>query len=139
MKPREKNKQFQRKLHAYNNAYEQVKANIKDVGFICAGSFVERRLTCGNPQCRCHKNPRNLHGPYWQLSWKEKGKTVSRFLSPKEVEFYREWIDNRRRLVAIMATMNAISQKAIDCIFEQKKSATKVGKAHPIPKRKSRK
>lgn len=114
-KPKPKN--CQERLRACRKEYEQIKARIREVGFICEGSLVERRLPCGNPNCRCHKDPANLHGPYYQLSWKEKGKTRTRLLSPQEAQLYREWIDNRRQLVAIKDDMLAISETARNCIL----------------------
>lgn len=113
MKVRKQEKEvFQKRLSACWKEYEQVKTRIKEVGFICKGSLAERRLPCGNPNCHCHKDRKKLHGPYYQLSWKEKGKTVSRYLSSEEAHLYREWIDNRRRLAAIKNEMLAISRQA---------------------------
>ena len=102
---------LQRKLRSYVKQYREVKQRIHKVGFICAGSLVERRMTCGNPKCLCSRDPEKLHGPYYQLSWKEKGKSVSRFLSSEEAVLYREWIDNRGKLTAIIEKMYDISQQ----------------------------
>ena len=70
--------------------------------------------------------------PYYQLSWKEKGESVSRFLSPEELGLYREWIDNRRKLMAIADKMHDISQKARDCLLPKKA----IEKRHPARKSK---
>ena len=81
---------------------------------------MQRRLSCGNPHCLCSRDPTKLHGPYYQLSWKEQGKSVSRFLSPEELGLYRQWIDNRRKLVAITDKMHDISEEARDCLLPKK-------------------
>lgn len=104
---------LQRKLRPYVKQYREVKQRIQEVGFICAGSLVERRVTCGNPTCPCSRDPEKLHGPYYQLSWKEKGKSVSRFLSSEEATLYREWINNRHKLIEIIDKMYAVSQEVI--------------------------
>ncbi len=106
----------QEQLRKCQEEYEQIKARIHEVGFICKGSLIERRLTCGNPNCRCHRDSKNLHGPYYQISWKEKGKSVSYFLSPEKAHIYRQWIDNQRELKAILDKMLDISRQAGDCI-----------------------
>ena len=106
----------QQRLRVLRTEYERTKARIRQVGFISLGSLIRRRLPCGNPNCRCHKDPAKLHGPYDQLSCKDKGKTVSRFLSPQHARLYRQWIANRRTLTAIVDEMQAISQQAGDCI-----------------------
>ncbi len=112
--------ELQRKLRSYAKQYKEVKNQIHEVGFICPGSLVERRMTCGNPKCPCSRDPQKRHGPYYQLSWKEKGKSVSRFLSSEEATLYREWVDNRRKLTAIIEEMHDISQQVRDYVLPAK-------------------
>ena len=104
-------------LRTYQAEYSRIKASIQDMGFVCTGSLSERWLTCGNANCRCHRDPSLRHGPYFQLSWKQDGKTVSRFIPPQIAELYRQWIDNRRSLDCAIAQMHAVSEKAQDCIL----------------------
>jgi len=91
--------------------YEAAKARLAAVGFTCEGSLIERYTTCNNPNCRC-ADPDQRHGPYWQLSWKEAGKTVSKLLSPEDAAIYQEWIANRRRLEAALEQMRNLSRQA---------------------------
>ena len=123
---------LQRTLRSYEKQYREVKQRLHTVGFICSGSLVERRMTCGNPECPCSRDPKKLHGPYHQLSWKEKGKSVSRFLSSEEAALYREWIDNRRKLTAIIDKMHDISQQVRDVILPAKAA----GKRQPARSKK---
>lgn len=107
---------IEKELRVYQKKYERIKARIQKIGFISKGSLSERRLPCGNPNCCCHKDPTKKHGPYYQLSWKEKGKTISHFLAPENVRLYRGWIDNRRKLLKLIGEMEAVSRKAGECI-----------------------
>lgn len=110
------------RLRTYQRQYDQLKRRIKkDVGFICEGTLATRRLPCGNPACGCHTDLRRRHGPYHQLSWKEHGKTASRYLSPEEIPVYQNCIDNRRRLAAIIKEMRRISQKALKLLIASEK------------------
>ena len=129
------NNDLQRKLQSYAKQYKEVKERMHEVGFICGGSLVERRMTCGNPECPCSRDPEKLHGPYHQLSWKEKGKSVSRFLSSEEAALYREWINNRHKLTAIIDKMYDISQQVRDCML----SAKAAGKRQPARSKKASK
>ena len=132
---------LQRKLRSYVKQYKEVKERIHEVGFICGGSLVERRMTCGNPKCPCSSDPEKLHGPYHQLSWKEKGKSTSRFLSSEEAALYRDWIDNRHKLTALIDKMYDISQEVRACMLPANaakkrqpariKKASKPGKSGP--------
>src|SRR5207245_5465868 len=91
--------------------YDAAKARLEAVGFICEGSLAEIYTCCRKPNCRC-ADPAHRHGPYWQLTWKEAGKTVSRRLSADEARLYREWIANRRQLEAAITQMQDVSRRA---------------------------
>jgi len=100
-----------RALQQCRRDYDALKAQLAEVGFICEGSLVQLYTSCGNPNCRC-TDPMRRHGPYYQLSWKEAGKTVSRRLSAEEAQLYREWISNRRRLESVVKQMQGLSRRA---------------------------
>ena len=105
-------KALQRRLRACEREYDRIKERVHDVGFICQGSLVERWTSCGKPNCRCASDPAHRHGPYYQLSWKEAGKTVSRRLPPEHARLYEEWITNRRQLEALIREMRIVSDEA---------------------------
>src|SRR2546422_3390316 len=66
------------RLRHYRREYVRLKTRLREIGFICEGTLVERWMQCGKPNCACATDRASRHGPYYQLSWKEKGKTVSR-------------------------------------------------------------
>jgi len=103
--------ELERQLERCRRDYEAVRARLAEVGFICEGSLAELYTSCGNPNCRC-RTPDQRHGPYWQLTWKEAGKTVSRRLSAEEAQLYRQWIANRRQLGAVIEEMQRLSRQA---------------------------
>ena len=111
--PRARPSDYQRRLESLAADYQAAKARLAEVGFTCEGSRVERYTSCHNPNCRC-ADPAQRHGPYWQLSWKEHGRTVSRIISNEEAQPYREWIANRRHLEEILARMRDISRHAAE-------------------------
>ncbi len=106
-----------RRLERCRRDYEAAKARIAEVGFVCEGSLLARLTCCNNPNCRCARLE-GRHGPYWQLTWKEDGRTVTRVLSEVAAERYLEWIDNRRRLEAVLAEMRQLSREAGGYIAE---------------------
>jgi Family of unknown function (DUF6788) len=91
--------------------YEAAKARLAEIGFTCEGSLIERYTSCKNPNCRC-ADPEQRHGPYWQISWKENGKTVSKMLPAEDAALYQQWIANRRALETILNEMRDISRAA---------------------------
>ena len=74
---------------------------------------VTRRFThCATPGCRCHADPPQPHGPYYQWTAKIDGKTVTRRLSAEEAKLYKEWIDNDRKMRRLIAQMRQVAAKA---------------------------
>ena len=102
----------QQQRHRLSERYRRLAGQLAEVGWILKGSVVERYVPCGHPGCRCHAEPPQLHGPYWQWSTAVNAKTVSRRLSEQQAQQYREWIDNRKRLEAILAQMHEIADQA---------------------------
>jgi hypothetical protein len=86
-------------------------AEIAELGFCLPGSLVARTSRCGNANCRCHREPDRLHGPY--LSWTRKinGKTVTRNLNAIQAERYRPWFDNARRLRELTNELETLSAR----------------------------
>ena len=103
--------QLQAELERCRADYQAAKARLSEVGFICEGSLSRIYTCCRNPNCRC-ADPEQRHGPYWQLSWKERGKTVSKLLSAEDASLYQEWTDNRCRLEATLEQMRELSRQA---------------------------
>jgi uncharacterized protein DUF6788 len=91
-----------------------IAAEIAALGFALPGTLTERPMRCGHPRCRCHADPPQLHGPYWQWTRKIDGKTVTRFLSDDQLADYQPWFDNHRRLRALITELEAISQAIAD-------------------------
>jgi hypothetical protein len=102
--------QLERRLERVRRDYQAANARLTEVGFICEGSLQELYTSCGNPNCRC-RDPEHRHGPYWQLTWKEQGKTITRRLSAEDAALYREWIANRRQLEAVLEQMRDLSRQ----------------------------
>ena len=119
----EKWERLQKQLQACRQDYRRIKARIRQVGFICEGSLVERWTQCGKPNCRCRSDPQQRHGPYFQLSWKEEGKTVVRRLTPEHAQLYRQWIANRRLLESIIDAMQIVSRRAGRCMLAARSGA----------------
>lgn len=106
-------------LASYQQRYQDLARQLADIGYITAGSLAQRHNRCGKPNCHCHADPPQLHGPYWQWTAKINGKTVTRRLSPPEAELYQEWIANDRRHRAIVANMREVAAKATDLLLKQ--------------------
>lgn len=99
----------QQALRRCEQEYQQLKAQIDGLGYILQGSLRERWMTCGKEGCRCYDDPAARHGPYYQWSWAERGKTRSIYLGANQAERCREWIRNHRELERLLKRMRAVS------------------------------
>jgi hypothetical protein len=88
---------------------ERIAADLGSVGFALPGTVLERRVRCGKKSCRCHADPPQLHGPYYQWTRKVAGKTETRLLSAAQMARYAAWFDNARRLRALTIELEALS------------------------------
>lgn len=99
-------------LDRLHRRHRQLARELAAIGPVLKGSVVERFTPCGNPNCRCNADPPQLHGPYWQWSTAVNGKTVTRRVDPEDVPLYLEWIENRKRVEAILAQMHELALEA---------------------------
>ena len=99
----------QRLLERYEKDYGELKAELAEIGYVVLGSVTERRMTCSTSACACHVDPEARHGPYYQWSWKQAGRTVSCYLDRDRAKLCRKWITNSRRLERILKRMRILS------------------------------
>jgi len=92
----------------------QITDEIAALGLCLPGSLVERTTRCGSPRCRCHSDPSQLHGPYPSWIRKVGTRTITRTLSPEQLERYRPLFDNTRRLRKLISELEALSAQAVE-------------------------
>jgi len=51
---------------------------------VMRGTLLRYLLTCGKPACRCHRSPKDRHGPYWYVAVSYAGSRQRRYLIPAE-------------------------------------------------------
>lgn len=60
------------------------------------GSINERRMKCGQVHCRCQRDPKARHGPYYTLTQGVEGRTRSRYVSEEQLPVIRRQIQAGR-------------------------------------------
>jgi len=75
-----------------------VQSQIAQLGDMRSGSITGTGGRCGNPNCQCHRTGNPGHGPYFRLTRKVNGKTVTEtFSSPASLaKAQREVAEGRR-------------------------------------------
>lgn len=70
-------------------------------GAMLPGQLVHRLTRCGKPNCRCHAEPPQLHGPYVQWGYSVGRTRITRRLTPEQVERYGPEIERGRRFMEL--------------------------------------
>jgi hypothetical protein len=106
-------------LANYERRYRELAGQLAEIGFIRSGSLAPRYNYCGKVNCRCHGDPPQPHGPYYQWTAKVDGKTVNRRLTARQAELYQQWIANDRHLRTIVNQMRDIAAQATELILKE--------------------
>lgn len=85
-----------------------VQLQIAQLGDMRSGSITETGGRCGNPNCHCHRADDPGHGPYYRLTRKVRGKTVTEtFSSPASLA-------KARREVAECQRFRGLGEQLLD-------------------------
>ena len=106
-------------LDQLRRRHQALAARLGTIGFALPGSLTRRDTTCGKPGCRCQASPPRPHGPYYQLTRKIAGKTVTTRLTQGQAARYAEWIANQRELRRVLGEMEQISRQAAQLILDK--------------------
>ena len=90
-----------------------LKQELEQLSYFCKGTVLERMMKCGQQRCACHQDPSKRHGPYFEWTYKEKGKTVNRRLRPEEVPIYETATQQYRKLQSVLKRMEQVSRNAV--------------------------
>jgi hypothetical protein len=85
-------------IRALETEIEKIKQELLSLGDLRPGSLSKQYNVCGNPRCRCKKDPPRKHGPYYQLSFTRKGRSRTQFIRKPHIAMVRKQVKNYRRL-----------------------------------------
>lgn len=77
---------------------------------VLPGTISQARAKCGKKTCRCQKDPRFLHGPYYRWTGLINGKRTTITLTKEEAQECKRRIKNWKRLQEKIAL---IGEKAL--------------------------
>src|SRR5262245_9355811 len=95
-------------------AVRRIKAQLATIDFALPGTVLRRETQCGQPNCRCHADPPQLHGPYWWWTRRVNGKTITKILPDDLYDDYRHGFEAQRQARALLAELEAISLATIE-------------------------
>ena len=102
--------------------YQRLARGLARTGLLLQGTITELRLRRPDPR---RPGKQKTYGPYYQWTWKEQGKTVTRRLTPRQAKLFQQAIANHRRLEQLLQEMRQLSRQ----IFEASTEGVKTRKA----------
>jgi hypothetical protein len=92
----------------------RIASAIASIDLALPGSVEIRRTRCGKPSCRCHNDDAARHGPYIVWTRKVNARTVTKVLSKEELDGYRRWLDNSRRLRELVDELHKLTLQIVE-------------------------
>lgn len=106
-------------LHASAQRFQEAQRELQQLDYFLKGTVLKRMMKCGQTQCACHRDPSKRHGPYFEWTYKAKGKTVNVRLSPQAAPLYQAAAKQHRKLKAILARMERLSRAELSRLAKQ--------------------
>lgn len=108
---RQRLKTAQRRIH-------EIRAQIRHIEYVAAGTISRRTKRCGKPECRCAKDPDARHGPYVEWTRLEGGKLRSTLVDPRLVPALTTAIKEQRRLHRLRRAWEHESLRALEASID---------------------
>jgi hypothetical protein len=110
-----------------------LRSQLAELGDFRAGSITGTGGRCGNPRCHCHGANDPGHGPYYRLTRKVKGKTVTETFSTeaalrkaqREVEEYHRFRRLSQELLEVNEQICRLRPPLSELLLREKKKRLK--------------
>lgn len=81
---------------------DDIRNRICKIDWVCSGTILKRKKTCGRPNCRCAKDPSAKHGPYYEWTRREGGRLVHSIVSREQATKLNQAIKNHRKVLSLI-------------------------------------
>lgn len=109
-------------LARYAQQFAGLKRELEELRYFCKGTVLKRMMKCGQQRCACQEDPAKRHGPYFEWTYKVKGKTVNVRLRPDEAPLYKAATQQYRKLKSLLVRMERLSRNAVFRLAEKVRS-----------------
>src|SRR5262249_45684840 len=94
----------------YAQRRQTLKREFQQLEYFCKGTLLKRMMKCGKAQCACRHDPDKRHGPYFEWTYKAKGKTVNVKLTRDVMPLFRAASHQYRRLKSLLNRLETFPQ-----------------------------
>lgn len=97
-------------LERHTQRFLELRRGLEQVEYFCKGTVLKRMMKCGKAQCACRRDPAKRHGPYFEWTYKAKGKTVNVKLTREVMPLFRAASHQYRKLRSLLNRLENLSQ-----------------------------
>jgi|SRR6516225_2780805 len=97
----------------YAERFQTLKQEFQQLQYFCKGTLLKRMMKCGKVQCACRHDPAKRHGPYFEWTYKAKGKTVNVKLTRNVMPLFRAASHQYRKLRSLLNRLETLSQTVL--------------------------
>ena len=97
-------------LERHTQRFRELRQGLEQIEYFCKGTVLKRMMKCGKAHCACASDPTKRHGPYFELTYKAKGKTVNVKLSPEAAPLYKAAAQQYHKLKTLLNRLDKLSQ-----------------------------
>lgn len=102
--------------------FADLRQELQELEYFCKGTVLARKMKCGQPSCACHTDPAKRHGPYWEWTYKARGKTVNLRLSAAAGPLYQAAALEHRNLKSLLRRLETSSRAALAALAKRAES-----------------
>src|SRR5437899_12817180 len=100
-----------------------IKQQISKLGDLRPSALSKQYNICGNPNCRCKADPPVKHGPYYQISFTQHGKSYSQFVREEDLVEVQQQLENYRQLRQLVDEWITLSAELSSLRLREKRTA----------------
>ncbi len=97
----------------YAQRFRALKREFQELEYFCKGTLLKRMMKCGKAGCACQHDPAKRHGPYFEWTYKAKGKTVNVKLTRDVMPVFRAATHQYRKLRSLLTRLESLSQTVL--------------------------
>lgn len=88
---------------------KELRLAISRMDYVCSGTMTVRTKVCGQPGCRCAKDPDARHGPYYEWTRREGGRLRHSVVTPQQAKLLSRGIENHKAILDLLKQWEAIT------------------------------
>ena len=100
-------------LDTYSRRFQDLKTELTQIEYFSKGTVLARMMKCGKPQCACRTKPSKRHGPYYEWTYKARGKTVNVRLNAAATPIFQAAAQQYRKLKSLLNRLEKLSRQAL--------------------------